>query len=61
MYEAVTNEPLLFNGETMGTFTVDMNGLATVVFNDFIEKHSRIGRTLEVLTRISKQVIVMEE
>lgn len=61
MYEAVTNEPLLFNGETMGMFTVDMNGLATVVFNDFIEKHLRISGTLEVLIRISEQVIVTEE
>jgi LPXTG-motif cell wall-anchored protein len=61
VYEAITNEPLLFNGEAIGTFSVDMNGLVTVVFNDFIEKRSNISGTMEVLSKISEKVVVTED
>ncbi len=61
VYEEVTNEPLKFGADTLGTFTVKMNGEVTVVFNDFIENHSNISGTMEVISKISEQVIVTEE
>ncbi|MFO1446332.1 collagen binding domain-containing protein [Bacillus sp. Bva_UNVM-123] len=61
VYEEVTNEPLKFGADTLGTFTVNKNGQVTVIFNDFIENHSNISGTMEVLSKISETVVVTED
>ena len=38
-----------------------MNGEVTVVFNSFIENHSNISGTIEVLSKISETVVVTED
>lgn len=65
MYRAVTNQPLNFidNGETksMGLFNVDVNGNATIVFNENVTQFSNIGGKLQVLTQVKQTTTVSEE
>lgn len=65
VYQAVTNQPLNFidDGETksMGLFNVDVNGNATIVFNENVTKFSNIGGELQVLTQVKQTTTVSEE
>ena len=65
VYQAVTNQPLNFidNGETksMGLFNVDVNGNATIVFNENVTQFSNIGGKLQVLTQVKQTTTVTEE
>ncbi|WP_214874820.1 SpaA isopeptide-forming pilin-related protein [Exiguobacterium sp. CH10] len=65
VYQAVTNQPLNFidNGETksMGLFNVDVNGNATIVFNENVTQFSNIGGKLQVLTQVKQTTTVSEE
>lgn len=61
VYEEVKNAPLRFDGEDIGVFSVGMDGVATVTFNKFIENHSDIKGTLQVLSKISEKVVVTDE
>jgi len=61
VYETIKEEPILFNGETIGTFSLDFDGTVKIVFNDFIETHSNIKGTIEVLSKISETVTITED
>ncbi|WP_367660022.1 collagen binding domain-containing protein [Cytobacillus gottheilii] len=60
IYEAVNTE-IMFDNQSIGTFTVDLAGNATVVFNQFIEERSNIQGTLQVLTNIRETTTVTED
>ena len=61
VYESINNVPIKFGEVEIGNFSVDMNGAATIVFNEFIENHSNIKGKLEVLTRINETITVTED
>lgn len=61
MYSAVTDEPLRFNGQSMGTFDVDLDGNATITFNENVNAYSNIEGTVQVLTQVKDSVEISEE
>jgi LPXTG-motif cell wall-anchored protein len=61
VYEPVVNQSLSFGAESVGTFSVDTNGRVKMVFNSFIENHSNIKGTLEVLTSVRESLIITED
>ncbi|MBD2843679.1 LPXTG cell wall anchor domain-containing protein [Paenibacillus sp. IB182496] len=61
IYEAITDEKILFAGQEMGTFSVSMDGQVSILFNSFIETHSNISGSLEVLSQIREDVVVTED
>ncbi|GGA20614.1 SpaA isopeptide-forming pilin-related protein [Psychrobacillus lasiicapitis] len=62
VYDAADNLPMKDgNGEIVGHFTFTKDGKATVTFTDYIEKRSNINGNLEVLTKLSKEIIVTED
>lgn len=61
MYSAVTDEPLRFNGQSMGTFNVDLDGNATITFNENVNAYSNIKGTVQVLTQVKDSVEISEE
>ncbi|WP_080843880.1 SpaA isopeptide-forming pilin-related protein [Cytobacillus gottheilii] len=61
VYSEVKDEPLWFGDQSVGTFSVALDGNATVVFNDFIERHSNIKGTLQVLTSIKGTNVITSE
>ncbi|MBM7713839.1 putative surface anchored protein [Bacillus thermophilus] len=50
VYNDLENEPLIFGGINMGTFTVKTDGTITMVFNEEIKKHSNIEGSLKLWT-----------
>lgn len=61
VYNIVENEPMLApNDEIVGYFSVALDGTATVEFTEYIEHNSNITGTLEVLTTISKDIIITD-
>ncbi|MFT4415008.1 collagen binding domain-containing protein [Fredinandcohnia humi] len=61
VYETITNQDILYNNNPIGTFSVDNNGRVTMVFNGFIQSHSNIRGTLEVLSSIRETIVVTED
>ncbi len=62
VYEFVIASPMKApNGDIFGHFSVAKDGTATVEFTEYIEHHSNIKGTLEVLTELSKDIIITED
>ncbi|WP_215113085.1 SpaA isopeptide-forming pilin-related protein [Exiguobacterium sp. s63] len=61
VYDAVTNEPLNFNGQSMGTYSLDLDGTATMTFNDNVYKYSNIQGTIQALTQVKETTEISEE
>lgn len=62
VYETVTNEEMIApNGKKVGEFSVAEDGKVTITFTDYIEDNSNLSGTLEVLTELSKDIVVTED
>ncbi|WP_053215663.1 SpaA isopeptide-forming pilin-related protein [Niallia circulans] len=61
VYNIVDKEEIRFNNQVIGHFSVAENGIATIVFNEFIEQYSNIEGTLKVWTKLSEELVVNEE
>lgn len=61
VYDVIKDQPLKFEGTSLGTFNVDLAGNATVTFNENVNKFSKINGTLQVLTQIKETVAISEE
>ncbi|MFZ4451666.1 SpaA isopeptide-forming pilin-related protein [Salibacterium aidingense] len=60
VYDPIDRQPIIFNGETIGHFSVTSGGEATVEFTDFIEQFSNINGDLRVWTEMNKETVVEE-
>lgn len=61
VYEPVVDQSLVFGVESIGTFSVDTSGQVKMIFNSFIENHSNIKGTLEVLSSIRESLVVTDD
>ena len=65
VYQAIKNAPLNFMDEgvvrTMGIFNVDLNGDATITFNENVTAFSDINGVLQVLTQVKETTTVSNE
>ncbi|EPE62395.1 LPXTG-motif cell wall anchor domain protein [Exiguobacterium sp. S17] len=61
MYSAVTDAPLRFDGQSMGMFDVDLDGNATITFNENVNIYSNIKGTVQVLTQVRDSVEISEK
>lgn len=61
VYEAFTNAPLNFNGQSMGTYSLALDGTATMTFNDNVYKYSNIQGTIQALTQVKETTEISEE
>lgn len=61
IYDVVKDQPLNFNGVSLGTFNVDLDGNATVTFNEKVNEFSNINGELQILTQIKETVSISEE
>ncbi|WP_215145907.1 SpaA isopeptide-forming pilin-related protein [Exiguobacterium qingdaonense] len=61
VYDAVTNAPLNFNGKSMGTYSLALDGTATMTFNDNVYKYSNIQGTIQALTQVKETTEISEE
>ncbi|MEW4328504.1 SpaA isopeptide-forming pilin-related protein [Rossellomorea marisflavi] len=61
VYENVNREPVMFQGQLMGYFSVNTNGKATLEFTDLIEQLSNIGGNLKIWTKLDKQTVLTKD
>ncbi|BBP87909.1 hypothetical protein BsIDN1_15270 [Bacillus safensis] len=50
-----------FNQATIGYFSVDESGNASIEFTDFIKQYSNIHGTLQVWTQLDKKTVITEK
>ncbi|MDY7222572.1 SpaA isopeptide-forming pilin-related protein [Halalkalibacterium halodurans] len=56
LYNDIENEPLVFNGTEVGTFTITQDGTVTMTFNEMIEQLFNINGMLQVWTEIKEDL-----
>lgn len=61
IYEKIDRLEMKFNQSTIGYFSVDESGNATIEFTDFIKQYSNIQGTLQVWTQLDKKTVITEE
>ena len=61
IYEKIDRLEMKFNQSTIGYFSVDESGNASIEFTDFIKQYSNIQGTLQVWTQLDKQTVITEE
>ncbi|MDQ0297649.1 LPXTG-motif cell wall-anchored protein [Salibacterium salarium] len=61
VYNPIDNQPLPFNGEDIGHFSVTSDGEVTVEFNEFIEEYSNINGEIRVWTEMDETTKVEED
>ncbi|MEH7356122.1 collagen binding domain-containing protein [Neobacillus drentensis] len=57
VYNDIDPQPLLFDGGTVGIFTVTKEGKVTMTFNGEIETHSNVNGTIKLWTEFSEQLV----
>ncbi|MDF9417718.1 LPXTG cell wall anchor domain-containing protein [Bacillus altitudinis] len=61
IYEKIDRLEMKFNQSTIGYFSVDESGNASIEFTDFIKQYSNIQGTLQVWTQLDKKTVITEE
>ncbi|UDB46904.1 SpaA isopeptide-forming pilin-related protein [Bacillus safensis] len=61
IYEKIDRLEMKFNQATIGYFSVDESGNASIEFTDFIKQYSNIHGTLQVWTQLDKKTVITEE
>ena len=61
IYEKIDRLEMKFNQATVGYFSVDESGNASIEFTDFIKQYSNIHGTLQVWTQLDQQTVITEE
>ncbi|MCC2248763.1 Ig-like domain-containing protein [Virgibacillus sp. AGTR] len=61
VYNSIDKAEMNFNGETIGYFSVNESGSATITFTKFIEDFSNINGSIEIWTELSEDIIITEE
>ncbi|MBG9911584.1 adhesin [Bacillus xiamenensis] len=61
IYEKINRLEMKFNQTTIGYFSVDESGNASIEFTDFIKQYSNIHGTLQIWTKLDQQTVITEE
>lgn len=61
IYEKIDRLEMKFNQVTIGYFSVDESGNASIEFTDFIKQYSNIHGTLQVWTQLDQKTVITEE
>ncbi|SIS64905.1 SpaA isopeptide-forming pilin-related protein [Salimicrobium flavidum] len=61
IYNEVKEEPIRYNNQTIGHFSVDTNGTTTITFTEFIENYSEIEGSLEIVTKLKEETVMTED
>ncbi|MGE6631753.1 SpaA isopeptide-forming pilin-related protein [Bacillus sp. NPDC077027] len=61
IYEKINRLEMKFNQVTIGYFSVDESGNASIEFTDFVKQYSNIHGTLQIWTQLDKQTVITEE
>ncbi|KPN12685.1 adhesin [Bacillus australimaris] len=61
IYEKIDRLEMKFNQATIGYFSVDESGNASIEFTDFIKQYSNIHGTIQVWTQLDQQTVITEE
>src|SRR5699024_10826342 len=62
IHEAITDGELLdSNGNLVTTYEVDVNGLITLTFTDFIENNNDVSGWIEILSQLDKDNVQEED
>lgn len=61
IYEKIDRLEMKFNQATIGYFSVDESGNASIEFTDFIKQYSNIHGTLQVWTQLDQKTVITEE
>lgn len=61
IYEKINRLEMKFNQATIGYFSVDESGNASIEFTDFIKQYSNIHGTLQIWTKLDQQTVITED
>lgn len=61
IYEKIDRLEMKFNQATIGYFSVDESGNASIEFTDFIKQYSNIHGTLQVWTQLDKKLSLLKK